>query len=172
MGIGNHFNNRYIFGTDSLRYTSALSVALAVVFVVITAGVAIVRLIQGTVEIPKLFPEVDGISSIWKLFTAVPVLVTAYICHYNGASPTDYWTPDFIVSNFLWYQICISSCLYSSQHRQWARGQDSNQTNCANFTGTLLKCIHCNKLLCISPLWWGYPGWCARQFWLRPSHSI
>jgi len=68
---------------DSLRYTSALSVALAVVFVVITAGVAIVRLIQGTVEIPKLFPEIDGVSSVWKLFTAVPVLVTAYICHYN-----------------------------------------------------------------------------------------
>uniref|UniRef100_A0A0E0JWN4 Amino acid transporter transmembrane domain-containing protein n=1 Tax=Oryza punctata TaxID=4537 RepID=A0A0E0JWN4_ORYPU len=68
---------------DSLRYTSALSVALAVVFVVITAGIAIVRLIEGTVEIPKLFPEVDGINSIWELFTAVPVLVTAYICHYN-----------------------------------------------------------------------------------------
>jgi len=66
-----------------LRYTSALSVALAVVFVVITAGVAIVRLIEGTVEIPKLFPEIDGINSVWKLFTAVPVLVTAYICHYN-----------------------------------------------------------------------------------------
>ncbi|KAL5213502.1 hypothetical protein ABZP36_024349 [Zizania latifolia] len=68
---------------DSLRYTSALSVALAVVFVVVTAGIAIVRLIEGTVEIPKLFPQIDGINSIWELFTAVPVLVTAYICHYN-----------------------------------------------------------------------------------------
>ncbi|GJM90468.1 hypothetical protein PR202_ga06749 [Eleusine coracana subsp. coracana] len=68
---------------DSLSYTSALSVALAVVFVVITAGVAIVRLIEGSVEMPKLFPEIDGINSVWKLFTAVPVLVTAYICHYN-----------------------------------------------------------------------------------------
>ncbi|TVU32883.1 hypothetical protein EJB05_24646 [Eragrostis curvula] len=68
---------------DSLSYTSALSVALAVVFVVMTAGVAIVRLIEGSVEMPKLFPEIDGINSVWKLFTAVPVLVTAYICHYN-----------------------------------------------------------------------------------------
>lgn len=68
---------------DSLRYTSALSVALAVVFVVITAGIAIVRLIEGTAEIPKLFPEIHEINSIWELFTAVPVLVTAYICHYN-----------------------------------------------------------------------------------------
>jgi sodium-coupled neutral amino acid transporter 2 len=71
-----------------LKYTSAVSVALAVVFVVITAGIAIVRLIQGTAEIPKLFPKIDENNSIWELFTAVPVLVTAYICHYNGMSPT------------------------------------------------------------------------------------
>jgi sodium-coupled neutral amino acid transporter 2 len=68
---------------DSLRYTSALSVALAVVFVVITAGIAIIKLFNGTVAMPKLFPELDGLNSIWNLFTAVPVLVTAYICHYN-----------------------------------------------------------------------------------------
>ncbi|CAM0909918.1 unnamed protein product [Alopecurus aequalis] len=68
---------------DSLSYTSALSVALAVVFVVITAGIAIMKLIDGTIAMPKLFPELDDLSSIWKLFTAVPVLVTAYICHYN-----------------------------------------------------------------------------------------
>ncbi|GJN38885.1 hypothetical protein PR202_gb27964 [Eleusine coracana subsp. coracana] len=68
---------------DALKYTSALSVALAVVFVVITAGIAIIKLFNGTVAMPKLFPELDGLSSIWKLFTAVPVLVTAYICHYN-----------------------------------------------------------------------------------------
>ena len=75
---------------DSLRYTSALSVALAVVFVVITAGIAILRLIEGTAEIPKLFPEIHELNSIWELFTAVPVLVTAYICHYNGVSSTSY----------------------------------------------------------------------------------
>ncbi|KAM3192553.1 hypothetical protein ACQJBY_069647 [Aegilops geniculata] len=68
---------------DSLSYTSALSVALAVVFVVITAGIAIIKVINGTVAMPKLFPEIDDLSSVWKLFTAVPVLVTAYICHYN-----------------------------------------------------------------------------------------
>lgn len=68
---------------DSLSYTSALSVALAVIFVVITAGIAIIKVINGTVAMPKLFPDIDGLSSVWKLFTAVPVLVTAYICHYN-----------------------------------------------------------------------------------------
>ena len=70
--------------TDSLRYTSALSVALAVVFVVITAGVAIVRLIEGTVEIPKLFPEIDGISSVWNcsqlyLFLLLPTSATTMV---------------------------------------------------------------------------------------------
>ncbi|MCL7032676.1 hypothetical protein MKW94_028249 [Papaver nudicaule] len=68
---------------DSLRYTSALSVALAVVFVIITAGIAIVKMINGSIAMPRLVPEVPNLTSVWNLFTVVPVLVTAYICHYN-----------------------------------------------------------------------------------------
>lgn len=68
---------------DSLRYTSALSVALALVFVVITAGIAIVKLLNGSVGMPKLFPDVPDLASVWNLFTVAPVLVTAYICHFN-----------------------------------------------------------------------------------------
>ncbi|CBI19357.3 unnamed protein product, partial [Vitis vinifera] len=68
---------------DSLRYTSALSVALAVVFVAITAGVAIVKLVEGSIGMPRLLPEIVDQASFWKLFTTVPVLVTAYICHHN-----------------------------------------------------------------------------------------
>ncbi|MBA0878299.1 hypothetical protein Goshw_010895 [Gossypium schwendimanii] len=68
---------------DSLRFTSALSVALAVVFLVITVGIAIIKLISGTVMMPRLLPDVTDLTSFWKLFTTVPVLVTAYICHYN-----------------------------------------------------------------------------------------
>ncbi|GMP75265.1 hypothetical protein CsSME_00032418 [Camellia sinensis var. sinensis] len=68
---------------DSLRYTSALSVGLAVVFVVITAGVAIVKLRNGSIEMPRLLPELVDQASFWKLFTTVPILVTAYICHHN-----------------------------------------------------------------------------------------
>ncbi|XP_051140829.1 amino acid transporter AVT6A-like [Andrographis paniculata] len=68
---------------DSLRYTSALSVALAVVFLVITIGITLFKLIDGSVLMPRLFPEVSGLSSALNLFTVVPVLVTAYICHYN-----------------------------------------------------------------------------------------
>ncbi|KAL9225662.1 hypothetical protein vseg_001558 [Gypsophila vaccaria] len=68
---------------DSLRYTSALSVGLAVVFVAITAGVAIVKLLEGTIRMPALFPELVDQASFWKLFTTIPILVTAYICHHN-----------------------------------------------------------------------------------------
>lgn len=69
---------------DSLRYTSALSVALAVVFLVITVGISIIKLIGGGVAMPRLLPDITDLASFWKIFTVVPVLVTAYICHYNG----------------------------------------------------------------------------------------
>lgn len=68
---------------DSLRYTSALSVALAVVFLVVTAGITIFKLISRSIMMPRLLPEVNDFTSMFKLFTVVPVLVTAYICHYN-----------------------------------------------------------------------------------------
>ncbi|ERN05781.1 hypothetical protein AMTR_s00006p00254710 [Amborella trichopoda] len=68
---------------DSLRFTSAMSVALAVVFVVITAGIAIVKLLEGSVGMPRLLPNVTDHASIWKLFTVIPVLVTAFNCHFT-----------------------------------------------------------------------------------------
>ncbi|KAL3629488.1 Amino acid transporter avt6a [Castilleja foliolosa] len=68
---------------DSLRYTSALSVALAVVFLVITVGITVFKLINGTTLMPRLLPDVTDLTSFLNLFTVVPVLVTAYICHYN-----------------------------------------------------------------------------------------
>lgn len=61
--------------------------ALAVVFVVITAGIAMIKLTRGQIPMPMLFPDVHGTwASIFKLFTAAPVLVTAFICHYNGTT--------------------------------------------------------------------------------------
>jgi len=75
--------------SDSLRFTSAVSVALAVVFVVITAGIAIFKLARGQIPMPQLFPDVHDWPSVWRLFTAAPVLVTAYICHYNGIGTTN-----------------------------------------------------------------------------------
>ncbi|MBA0681859.1 hypothetical protein Goari_023632, partial [Gossypium aridum] len=68
---------------DSLRYTSALSVGFAIVFVAITAGVTIVKLMEGKIEMHRLMPKLENQASFWKLFTTVPVLITAYICHHN-----------------------------------------------------------------------------------------
>ncbi|XP_074561443.1 amino acid transporter AVT6B-like isoform X1 [Curcuma longa] len=68
---------------DSLRITSTASVALAVFFVVITAGIAIFKLADGTIQMPKLFPHLTDLPSILRLFTVVPVIATSYICHYN-----------------------------------------------------------------------------------------
>ncbi|KAF3432250.1 hypothetical protein FNV43_RR26989 [Rhamnella rubrinervis] len=45
-------------------------------------GIAIIKLFNGSIA--RILPKVTGITSVWKLFTVVPVLVTAFICHYNG----------------------------------------------------------------------------------------
>ncbi|XP_038995604.1 amino acid transporter AVT6A-like [Hibiscus syriacus] len=68
---------------DSLRFSSALSVALAIVFLVITLGIAMFKLFSGTIMMPKLLPHVIDLASFWEFFTVFPVLVTAYLCHYN-----------------------------------------------------------------------------------------
>lgn len=78
----------FIFVTaDSLRHTSALAVALAIVFLLITAGITFVKLLNGSIASPRLLPNITDVTSIWNLFTAVPVLVTAFVCHYNGKLP-------------------------------------------------------------------------------------
>ncbi|KAF8079916.1 hypothetical protein N665_0992s0006 [Sinapis alba] len=71
---------------DALRFTSALSLFLAVVFLVITAGIVVTKFFRGGLMKPKLFPNVTDLSSLWKLFTVVPALVNAFICHSNGTT--------------------------------------------------------------------------------------
>ncbi|BAU01430.1 hypothetical protein VIGAN_11066100 [Vigna angularis var. angularis] len=68
---------------DSLKFTSALSVGLAVVFLVIAVGISVFKIIVGGIGMPRLFPIITDMASILELFTVVPVLVTAYICHPN-----------------------------------------------------------------------------------------
>jgi sodium-coupled neutral amino acid transporter 2 len=74
---------------DSLRFTSALSIGLAVVFLVIAAGISIIKIISGGIGMPRLFPIITDAASVLDLFTVVPVLMTAYICHYNGMKMFD-----------------------------------------------------------------------------------
>ncbi|WOK96696.1 hypothetical protein Cni_G05403 [Canna indica] len=68
---------------DSLRYTSAISVLLAVVFMLISSAMAVYALFQGKTETPRLLPDFDHLSSFLDLFTAVPVIVVAYTFHFN-----------------------------------------------------------------------------------------
>ncbi|CAN6467180.1 unnamed protein product [Victoria cruziana] len=68
---------------DPLRFSSGLSVLLAVVFVFASAAMAILALFARRTEKPRLFPKITDRSSIFKLFTAMPVVVTAFTCHFN-----------------------------------------------------------------------------------------
>ena len=73
-----------------------MSVALAVVFVVILVGVTLWKLVTGGISMPRLAPDVYDQKSFWHLFTVIPVMVTAYICHHNG---------NFYASRFLFTKL-------------------------------------------------------------------
>lgn len=68
---------------ESLRFSSAISVLLAVVFVAISSVMAIFALLQGKTHTPRLLPELNTEVSFFDLFTAVPVIVTAFTFHFN-----------------------------------------------------------------------------------------
>ncbi|OIW16214.1 hypothetical protein TanjilG_18929 [Lupinus angustifolius] len=68
---------------ESLKVSSAISTLLAVAFVTICSVLAIVAVVQGKTETPRLFPRLDHHTSFFDLFTAVPVIVTAYTFHFN-----------------------------------------------------------------------------------------
>ena len=63
---------------------------LAVVFLVILAGITIFKLMIGSIMMPRLFPHLVDFASVFNLFTVVPIVVTAYICHYNGMQANFY----------------------------------------------------------------------------------
>ncbi|KAK7276450.1 hypothetical protein RIF29_17589 [Crotalaria pallida] len=68
---------------ESLKISSAISTLLAVAFVAICSVLAIVALVEGKTQAPRLFPRLDHNTSFFDLFTAVPVIVTAYTFHFN-----------------------------------------------------------------------------------------
>uniref|UniRef100_A0A7N0TTT4 Amino acid transporter transmembrane domain-containing protein n=1 Tax=Kalanchoe fedtschenkoi TaxID=63787 RepID=A0A7N0TTT4_KALFE len=68
---------------DSLRYTSTISVLLAVVFLAVVASVSVYKIVEGSVLRPRWFPEITNFGSFWNFFTVVPVIVCACVCHYN-----------------------------------------------------------------------------------------
>ncbi|KAI3891778.1 hypothetical protein MKX03_020916 [Papaver bracteatum] len=68
---------------ESLRFTSAVSVLLAVVFVAISTVLAISALWHGKTKTPRLFPVLENKASFFELFTAVPIIVSAFTFHFN-----------------------------------------------------------------------------------------
>lgn len=64
--------------------SSAVSVVLAIVFVGICSVMAITALIQGETKSPRLLPDLEDGVSFFNLFTAFPVIVTAFTFHFNG----------------------------------------------------------------------------------------
>ncbi|KAG8651523.1 amino acid transporter AVT6C [Manihot esculenta] len=68
---------------ESLRFSSAIAVLLAVVFVGISSVLAISAFIEGKTNSPRLLPQLDNQVSFFDLFTAVPVIVTAFTFHFN-----------------------------------------------------------------------------------------
>ncbi|MCD9646763.1 Amino acid transporter avt6c [Datura stramonium] len=68
---------------ESLWLSSALAVLLAIVFVVICSVMAITAILKGKTVSPRMLPQMDSETSFFNLFTAVPVIVTAFTFHFN-----------------------------------------------------------------------------------------
>lgn len=91
--------------TESLWLSSAVSVLLAVVFVGICSVMAITALVQGETKTPRILPQLDNGASFFNLFTAIPVIFTAFTFHFNG---THYYTHEYDHS-FCFY-LMINEC--------------------------------------------------------------
>lgn len=68
---------------DSLSMTSAASVALAVVFVVVSGAIAFIKLVEGQIETPKMGPDFGSKKAILDLLVVIPIMTNAYVCHFN-----------------------------------------------------------------------------------------
>jgi amino acid permease len=77
--------------TESLKFSSAISTLLAIAFVTICSVLAIIALVEGKTQTPRLIPRLDHETTFFDLFTAVPVIVTAYTFHFNGKNFISYF---------------------------------------------------------------------------------
>ncbi|CAH1424968.1 unnamed protein product [Lactuca virosa] len=66
---------------ESLCHASAVSILLAVVFVVIISGMAVYAMLEGKTQELRLIPDFGDGFSFFNLFTTIPVLATALACH-------------------------------------------------------------------------------------------
>ncbi|XP_002520821.2 amino acid transporter AVT6C [Ricinus communis] len=68
---------------DSLKYTSGISILLAVVFIAICSAMAIYAMWQNKTQKLRLFPDFANLTSKLDLFTTIPVFVTGLGFHIN-----------------------------------------------------------------------------------------
>ncbi|XP_050209228.1 amino acid transporter AVT6C-like isoform X1 [Mercurialis annua] len=68
---------------DSLKYTSGLSIFLALLFIAISSAMAIYAMWQGKTQKLRLFPDFSHETSMLHLFTTIPVFVTGLGFHIN-----------------------------------------------------------------------------------------
>ncbi|XP_055832406.1 amino acid transporter AVT6C-like isoform X3 [Solanum dulcamara] len=68
---------------ESLWLSSAIAIILAVVFVGICSVMAIIAIAKGQIVRPRMLPDLNSSASFFNLFTAIPVIVTAFAFHFN-----------------------------------------------------------------------------------------
>ncbi|CAI9302597.1 unnamed protein product [Lactuca saligna] len=68
---------------EFLSMSSAVAVLLAIVFVGICSAMAISATIKGETRNIRLLPQLDDQAAFFNLFTAIPVIVTAFTFHFN-----------------------------------------------------------------------------------------
>lgn len=68
---------------DSLSFTSAASVALAVIFVVVSCAIAFMKLVEGRIAKPRMGPDFGSKEAILDLLVVIPIMTNAYVCHFN-----------------------------------------------------------------------------------------
>nr|XP_043616077.1 amino acid transporter AVT6C-like [Erigeron canadensis] len=68
---------------ELLSMSSAVAVLLAVVFVGICSAMAVSAAVKGQSRSIRLLPQLDDQAAFFDLFTAIPVIVTAFTFHFN-----------------------------------------------------------------------------------------
>ncbi|XP_076952490.1 amino acid transporter AVT6C-like [Bidens hawaiensis] len=68
---------------ELLSMSSLVAVLLAVVFVGICTAMAVAAAVKGQSRSIRLLPQLDDQAAFFNLFTAIPVIVTAFTFHFN-----------------------------------------------------------------------------------------
>ncbi|KAK4776665.1 hypothetical protein SAY86_005353 [Trapa natans] len=97
---------------ESLKFSSAVSVLLAVVFVGISSVLALVALFEGRMQSPRWLPDLNNKAAFFDLFTAVPVIVTAFTFHFN-VHPISFelGKPSYMISA-VWISLLLCATIY------------------------------------------------------------